>query len=191
MWTSLAVVLALLVGTGAVLKGVSYLQRRKALGVIPPDEVQHALNGVSLRVETRGRTTLPGMNSGRANRTRGDLVVGDDRFVLASARGRLVDIRPGSPRLSSVRSPGPGRLVLEGTSGLQGAEGPPGAYRIELVVEDATRWVEILTPYADSTVSREGPGGQADAEVHPELQDSADPPSQARDEPPESLPMNV
>ena len=153
MWTSIAVVLALLIGTGAVLQGVSLLQRRKARSVIPEAEVQHTLNGVSLRVETRGRTTLPGMNSGRANRTRGDLVVAADRFVLASARGRLVDIRPGTPRLSSVRSPGPGRLVLEGTSGIRGSEGTPGAYRIELVVEDARKWVEILTPFADSTTA--------------------------------------
>jgi hypothetical protein len=149
MWTSIVVVLAVLVAAGAVLKGVSYLQRRRARSVIPIEQVQHTLEGVSLRVETRGKTTLPGMNPGRANRTRGDLVVASDRFVVASARGRLVDIRPGSPRLTSVRSPGPGRLVLEGTSGVSGGAGPPGAFRIELVVEDARRWVEILTPFAD------------------------------------------
>lgn len=149
MWTSIVVVLAVLVAAGAVLQGVSYLQRRRARSVIPIEQVKHTLNGVSLRVETRGQTTLPGMNPGRANRTRGDLVVASDRFVVASSRGRLIDIRPGSPRLTSVRSPGPGRLVLEGTSGLSGASGSPGAYRIELVVEDARRWVEILSPFAD------------------------------------------
>lgn len=141
----LVVVLALVVG-GAVLRLLSWGRRERVVRAIDPAAVRQSARGVSLRVLTEGTTTLPGMNPQRANRTTGDLVLTDDRFVLVSNRGVLADVRMGQgPRITSVRSPGPGRLVLEGEVPTGRAE--PGRFRVETVVDDAPAWVAGLSRF--------------------------------------------
>lgn len=147
MWRSMLVVLGVLILAGAVLKLVSWARREKIVRTIDPESLTRSLRGVSLRVLLHGPTTLPGMNPDRANRTRGDLLVSSDRFVIASSRGVLVDVRSGSKRLTSVRCTGPGRLVLEGEVPVM--KGEPGRYRIELVTEEAASWVETLAPFVE------------------------------------------
>ncbi|MEZ4318272.1 MAG: hypothetical protein R3F61_12250 [Myxococcota bacterium] len=147
MVQSLVVVLTLLVGAGALLKGLSWARRERIVRAIDPATVVRVARGVSLRILTQGPTTLPGMNPDRANRTIGDFVLTADRFLIGSSRGVLVDVQPGRPRLRSIRSTGPGRLVIEGAT--PGATGPGGSYRIELVIDDAEAWASALAPFAD------------------------------------------
>jgi len=145
MLQSLAVVLAVIIGAGALLKGLSWARRERIVRAVDADSIVRSARGVSLKVLTQGETTLPGMSSSRANRTSGDLILTADRFLIGSARGVLVDIRPGRRRLASARTTGPGRLVIEGDS--PSRSGAPGGFRIELVMEDARAWVEALTPF--------------------------------------------
>lgn len=145
MVQSFLVVIAVLVGAGALLKGLGWARRSRIVAVV--DAPVRSLRGVSLRVLTSGQVTMPNMNSGRANRTMGDLVLGTDRFVVASSRGKLLDVRPTGTRLSSVRCTGPGRLVIEGST--PATSGKAGGYRIELVCEDAPEWVAALQPFVD------------------------------------------
>ena len=145
MLQSLVVVVGVLVAAGAVLKGLSWARRERIVRAIPAETITRMARGLSLRVLTQGTTTLPGMNPGRANRTLGDLIVAGDRFVVGSARGVLIDIRPGGRRLRSARSTGPGRLVIEGDH--PSPTGPGGGFRIELVIDEAPAWADALAPF--------------------------------------------
>ncbi|MCB9677476.1 MAG: hypothetical protein H6737_20375 [Alphaproteobacteria bacterium] len=144
MLQSLAVVLAVVIGAGALLQGLTWARRERIVRSIDPASVVRQARGVSLRILTQGQVTLPGMNPGRANRTRGDLVLTADRFLVGSARGVLVDVGPGGRKLRSVRSTGPGRLVIEGGDR---PDGVGGSWRIELVLDDAAAWVAALAPH--------------------------------------------
>ena len=147
MWWSLAVVLGGLVFAGVVLKWVSWAQRERFRRLYAPEKIERELRGVSLRVLTQGPPILTGMKSSRVNRTTGDIFVAHDALLIVCTRGKLVEIRPGvGRRLDSVRTPGPQLLVLEGSHPM--ASGPPGSYRIELVVEDAKSWVRTLEAFA-------------------------------------------
>lgn len=144
MLQSILVVVAVLVVGGATLRGLSWARRERVIRAIGPGSVLRIARGVSLRVLVDVPDALPGgMNPARANRTRGDLVLTGDRFVLVSARGILVDARASGPaRLSAVRAPGPDRLVLEGETPV--LTGAPGRYRVEMIVQDARAWADAL-----------------------------------------------
>ena len=102
-----------------------------------------------MRVLVHGPNVLPGMNPSRANRTRGDLVLTDDRFLLVSGRGTLADLRPGvGRRFTSVRTTGPGRLIIEGDR--PGTQGVSAQFRIEIHSDDAPAWVEALQDFVDA-----------------------------------------
>lgn len=146
MWAGLAVVLGASIVAGAVLRGLSWGRRQRMIRSIAPEAIVREARGASLRVLVEGATPLAGMSTTKANRTVGDLVVTKDRVLVVCSRGTLVDIRPGRGRpLTSVRAPGPGRLVLEGR--VPAADGTTGSFRIELVVDDARRWLEVLAPF--------------------------------------------
>ena len=142
---ALAVVVGALIAVGAALRGWSWWLRERAVRRVPPEQVRRQARGVSLVVMVSGRGVLPGMNPARNNRTRGDLIVTDDRLLITSGRGTLVDLSAASAgtRLAAVRCPGPGKLVVEGDRG-----GKPGAdagrYRIETLLPDADQWVAAL-----------------------------------------------
>lgn len=105
--------------------------------------------GVTLRVMARGTSVFPGMRSGRTHRTWGDLLLQEGRFVVASSRGKLLDLGPEhGPRFDSVRSPGPSKLVLEGT--VPRPDGREARYRIEAFLPqpaEALAWVDALQPF--------------------------------------------
>lgn len=141
------ILLVLVVAVGAALRGASWWTLRRGAARVPRDQVVREARGVTLRVLVQGTRVFPGMSTRYANRTRGDLVLGRDRFVLATRRGVLVDLGPGRGRpFGSVRCTGPGRLVIEGDA--PGSRGSTGLYRIELTVDDAQGWAEALRPFA-------------------------------------------
>jgi hypothetical protein len=149
MWAGLAVVLAGSIVAGATLRGLAWGRRRRMTAGVDEEAITRAVRGVSLRVLVSGAAALPSMSTTKANRTVGDVVVTGDRMLVVCSRGTLVDIRPGRGRtLKSVRSPGPGRLVIEGE--VPAASGDPGSYRIELIVEDANAWVDELSRFRES-----------------------------------------
>jgi len=145
-WEALAIVVGALVAGGAVMRGMSWFTRYRATRAIPTDQLVRDARGVSLRVLVHGPAALPGMNPRRANRTGGDLLLTADRFLLASGRGTLLDLRPErGRRLTSVRCPAPGKLVIEGDR--PGARGQPGLFRIEVMLPDAVAWAEALQAF--------------------------------------------
>jgi hypothetical protein len=143
---SLLFVLGVAVVAGVVLRGIGWLTRDRVVRAIPAHTVRRSARGVSLRVLTAGPTTFPGMNPSRANRTVGDLVITDDRFVVVCGRGLLIDARAGAGGLiTSARAPGPDRLVVEGRT--PAPTGEPGTFRVELVVPDARGWADAIRPF--------------------------------------------
>jgi len=160
-WQALAIVVGALVLGGAVLRGLSWFTRYRAVRTVAAGDIRRAARGVSLRMLVHGRTALPGMNPRRANRTAGDLVLTDDRLLVASGRGTLVDLRRDRGRkLTSARCPGPGKLVIEGDS--PGPRGQVGLFRIEVMLPDAPAWAEALQPWV-----RERAEGDAGFAVRP------------------------
>jgi len=143
MMQALVIVVVSLTAVGTALQLHGWWQRRRPLREIPSSEILHMARGVSVRVMVQGPTGLPGMKERRGNRTRGDLVLTKDRFLITSRRGTLADIRLANSRLlAAVRCPGPGRLVIEGD--VPRDSGRVGLYRFEIVVADADHWVRRL-----------------------------------------------
>lgn len=148
-WEAVVVVVVALIGAGAALKGWGWLVRTRLLRRIPADAVRRARRGVSLRVLVQGTDALPGMNPKKANRTTGDLVLSADRFLVVSGRGLIADLAPAEGRrFTSVRCPGPGKLVMEGR--VPRSSGPPGQYRVEVLLPDAAEWAEALQPFVEA-----------------------------------------
>jgi hypothetical protein len=148
-WQAVGIVVLAVAVVGAVMRGWTWWLRERAVRSVPADQIRRAARGVSLRVMVRGSHALPGMNPARANRTRGDLILTDDRFVLASGRGTLADLRAGAGRrFTSARTTGPGRLVIEGDR--PGPHGEPGLFRVEIFHPDAEAWAIALRPFVEA-----------------------------------------
>jgi len=146
MTQAFVIVVVALTAVGTVLQLHGWWQRQRSLRSIPSGEILHMARGVSVRVMVQGPTGMPGIKQRRGNRTRGDLVLTEDRFLITSRRGTLADIRVGTSRLlSSVRCPGPDRLIIEGD--VPRAVGRVGLYRFEIVVTDADAWVMRLADF--------------------------------------------
>ncbi len=145
-WEALLVVLLAFGASGVVLKGWTWWLRQRLLRTIPADAVVRQARGVSLRVLVQSPNVLVGMNPSKANRTTRDLMLTSDRFVITSGRGVIADLQPErGRRFTSVRTTGPGRLVIEGDR--PGPHGQPGGYRVEVMLADAAAWVEALQPF--------------------------------------------
>lgn len=132
----------------ALVRGVvhvrGWLLRRRIRAAA--EGIERIAEGVSLRVLVEGTAVLPGLRARGANRTRGDLVLCADRFLVVSNRGCVLDLRRGSGSgLTSARCTGPGRLVLEGR--VPSPSGRPGLYRVEAPVDDAEGWAVALRPF--------------------------------------------
>ncbi len=156
-WEPWIIVAVGFLAVGAAMRGWSWWMRERVVRALSDRPLVRSARGVSLRVLSRGARVLPGMTSNRAHRTRGDLLLLDGRFVVASSRGKLLDVSeagtgPGLP-VRSIRCPGPGKLVIEGS--VPRAEGDPGLFRIETLVPDAVEWARALQPFV--TRAGEGP----------------------------------
>lgn len=144
-WEPWVVVLAGFVMFGAATRGWAWWNRERVVRALSDRPFDRIDRSVTLRVMARGSRFFPGMAPNRTHRSRGDLVLQDGRFVLTSGRGTLLDVKPGSgPTLTSVRSPGPHKLVIEGQ--VPALEGKVGLFRIEAFLEEALSWVEALQP---------------------------------------------
>jgi hypothetical protein len=147
-WEALLIVGAVVVGSGVVMRGWTWWLRQRVIRTIPAEGILREVRGVSMRVMVQGPHVLPGMNPAKANRTTGDLILTADRFLLASGRGTLADLRPWrGRRFTSVRSTGPGRLIVEGDR--PGPRGDLGGFRVELMLPDALAWVDALQAFVE------------------------------------------
>ena len=133
---------------GALAKWNRWSVRQRGLARLGDAKFERVSRGVDLRVLVQGSRRLASLNPNKRNRTRGDIAITDDRLLIASARGVLVDARVGQDRLTSARCTGPGRLVLEGT--MPHPNGTPGQFRIETVVDNAQAWALALAPWVAS-----------------------------------------
>ncbi|MEM6930252.1 MAG: hypothetical protein AAF602_25150 [Myxococcota bacterium] len=164
IWIALALFGGLVLA-GAALRLWGQLVRRRAMGLLPDDATVH--RGVSMRVMARGRHGLPGIASGRTHRTTADVGYTDDRLVIGSNRGVLVDVRVDGGRfLTSVRTTGPGKLVIEGET--PGASGPVGSFRFELGIARPEPWVDGLRRFVRVPEGRLGFGSAPATDAAPE-----------------------
>lgn len=150
MWESVVIVLVALTTLLVVRRAGGWWLRRRARGRLEPDRILREARGVTIRVLLYGMPPMLGLNPKRTNRLRGDLLLTDDRFLIATNRGLLADLGPDRGRpFSSVRCTGPGRLVIEGAR--PRPDGRQGLYRFELVLDDAETWAEALRPFTKPT----------------------------------------
>ena len=148
MWQAWVLVLSTLLLVGMVRRLRGRAIRYRALRRLATGETVRALHGVSLRVLVEGSTALAGMKRGRSNRTRGDLVVTQERVVLVCNRGTLLNRGRGDGGPPwEVRCTGPGRLVLEAS--LSDRHRKNARFRVEFSeLDDADGWVTLLRTYA-------------------------------------------
>ncbi len=165
--TELGIGLALfaaLVVVGAGLRAWGWLARRRAMSLLPAGS--NVVPGISTRVMARGRHGMAGIAAGRTHRTTTHLGYTDDRLVIASNRGILVDLRVDGGRfLTSVRTPGPGKLVIEGET--PGPGGPIGTFRLELWVASPATLVAELQRFARAPEDRPTFGSLPDPSATP------------------------
>lgn len=136
LFFSLAVMMCAALAAGLVVQRLRRWQREAAARLGPDEQIRVALRGVPARlfVDT---TVTGGPERGAINRTRADLTLGDQTFVLATHHGRVLQIDATHP--GSASSTGPRRLVVEGTH-------PSGItrVRVELLVDEPERWVREI-----------------------------------------------
>ena len=152
MWKLILATIAIVVLYTAAIKGGASARRRRGLSKLPADRRRREAHGLDVKVMLRGARPYRGLLPNRTNRTTADLALGEQRFIMATNHGVLVDLTgQHGRRFTSVRCPGPGRLVFEGK--LPQMNGPDGTYRIELVIRDAGAWARELAPFADEVVT--------------------------------------
>ena len=145
-WEPWAIVLSGFLLIGAGIRAWAWWARERVVRALAGPDVQRMSRGITIRVMARGARLFEGMAPNRTHRTRGDLLLLADRFVLTSGRGKLLDVAEGrGPRLVSVRSPGPNKLVIEGS--IPALEGRVGNFRIEAFLPDALDWVQALQSF--------------------------------------------
>lgn len=117
-------------------------------------------SGLAARWSVRAGAPTLGFAAGETHEVSVDLVVGEHASVVCD-RGVLVRFGPGRVELlRSVRSPGPGRVVLEGE--MASPLAPPPAFRLELTTADAPQIVAAFRPFAEA---KPGTPAYADAPI--------------------------
>ncbi len=131
-------------------------RRNQALGRLKEANVIRQTRGVRIAGLLTNAPAISGMNPRRRNIMTGDLALTPNRFVLVSNRGLLADVGiadggvDAHGRLfTSVRCPGPGRLLIEGDIPLMGK--PAGLFRFEISTKDAMEWAQALRPFVLQT----------------------------------------
>jgi len=126
---------------------IGHVRRRagaKALSGEAPLREQRGCTVHLQQVRRPGERSAPG---NRPQRATGDLFLTPTRLLLTSDQGILLDLRgANTPRLESIRATGPQRLVIEARPGAVGTsqQMPPGAFRLDLLVDDASAWIHAL-----------------------------------------------
>jgi hypothetical protein len=120
--------------------------RRKRGSALPDGEaVARMVEDVAVRLYVN--VTIPGGPRAPGGRDRAQLVLSDQRLILATGHGRVLEIdaeRPGS-----VRCTGPRRLVVEGQHPTGRAE-----VRAELAVDDAEGWQAAASALSGVSVGK-------------------------------------
>ena len=136
---------------------VQWRIRTSALRAIPVEAIRKGAYGVPARAFVSGTPSFKGISSKHLNRFKVDMVLSNERFLLVSNRGTLIDLNENKGlKFRSVRSTGPQRLVIEGD--LPGISNP-GEYRFELVLADALEWATALGAWVDASGAK-APFGQ-------------------------------
>lgn len=145
-WEAILIVFGGLFIFGAGVKLTRWARREYAIRQIPADEHLRIARGIDIRVLLNGAPPFAGMHPTKLNRTRGDLVLTADQFLLCSGKGILAKLQTNRGRkFTSVRCTGPARLVIEGD--VPKASGSLGLYRFELVLPEAQQWADALAPW--------------------------------------------
>jgi hypothetical protein len=158
MWEAAAVVAGALFVSGATVRALSAYNRRRGLALLGDAPRNLEARGVHLRIKIEG-ARMRGVEPGRLHKRVGDLALAGEHFVLSTGSGVVLDEREGGRTMTSVRCPGPGRLVIEGE--VPTATGVPAPYRIELVADDAPAWATALGPLARDGAVVAGPRPRA------------------------------
>lgn len=152
-WEPWVIVLSAFLLLGAGIRGWAWWHRERVIRALSSRPFDRIERSVTLRVMARGSRLFPGMAPNRTHRSRGDLVLQDGRFVVTSGRGTLIDVKKGvGPTLTSVRSPGPNKLVIEGT--VPALEGRGGVFRVEAFLPEPMGWVRALQDLVAPDVER-------------------------------------
>lgn len=143
MLQAVVIVVVALTVLGGSKQLLGWWQREKVLRSLDPDRVRRMDRGVSARAIVAGVKQWRGLDARRRTGLRADLLLTDERFLLATDRGVFLDLTAaGDGPLTSVRCTGPGRLVIEGDIGRDDAR-----FRFEITVGDAQGWAAELAPF--------------------------------------------
>ena len=141
MSRAIIVVLVVLTILGAVRTGLKRLVRERMWKQLESEPLRRVTRHVWVWVLVTGTPRWLGFDARRRSRVKADLFLLEDRFVLSSEAGVLVDVQAGGSQLRSIRCTGPGRLVMEGP-----VRGSEGMFRLEVVLADAQGWARDLAP---------------------------------------------
>jgi len=136
MTLTLAISIGIVFGTLAVTRFAiekKRARRRLQATQVPANLVVKAARGVTARVFV-DQDILDGPKANVINNTPADLVLTDDRLIVATRHGRVLEVSSGA---GSVRCTGPRRLVIEGE---RLRKNGPMKVRIEALVDDAEGW---------------------------------------------------
>jgi len=138
---TLAISIAVVFGTLAASRFlIEWRRSRRRLQAtqVPKNLVVKSARGVNARIFV-DQDILDGPKANVINNTSADLVLTDDRLIVATRHGRMLEITAGG---GSVRCTGPRRLVIEGE---RLRKTGPMKVRVEALVEDAEGWAAFAS----------------------------------------------
>ncbi|MCO4744979.1 MAG: hypothetical protein KC912_09340 [Proteobacteria bacterium] len=147
MFKAVVVVIVAMTLLGMARQGFGWWRRERVMRSLDTDALLRSTRSVTVRVLVTGVKSWRGLDARRRTGVRADLVLTDERFLVISDRGVLLDATAETSPLQSARCTGPGRLVLEGSVGRA-----DGMFRLEMVLDDAQGWAADLREF----VSAEG-----------------------------------
>ncbi len=130
IWISAALVFVLTCLGGFLMQASRKRRRTRAAQPREGEEVVMAAEGLSSRVYV-DKDLLGGPTAGGVNRAHANLMLTQDRLVVSTHHGRLLELTSGSG--GSVRNTGPNRLVIEGSLGQV-------KIRVEALCDQAEQW---------------------------------------------------
>jgi hypothetical protein len=145
MLLSAILLFAALVVVGGLLHGYRKLRRDRGARIPDGEQVVLEVDRVSVRLYVN--RSIPGGPSAPGGRDRARLVLTQERLLLCTGHGRVVEIN--SEQGGSVRSTGPGRLVIEGMHPSGRAD-----VRAELTVQNAEQWQACAAHLSTQTPRR-------------------------------------
>ena len=126
--------LFLLICVNLVWRGVGNRRRARAAALPEGEAPLRQQSGVGGRIFA-DRSLPGGLKAGTINRVQATLVLSDQRLLVCTRHGRVLELTPERP--GEARCVGPKRVVLEGAH-------PSGRarLRVELVLDAGEAWVE-------------------------------------------------